>query len=320
MEVATGAVSWVEKAEGETVLLGCTWTVDPAPTEHLDVEWFMQMPTTNIHLATYVRGVEHVYPEYASRMRFARNVTQRDASLKIVGVQTRDYGFYTCKVKFGAFIQQVSVKLIVLVKPTQPVCVVNGSAQQGKELSLQCQSAEGTSPISYEWSKGGAEEPLPSVLRGTLRIRDVSVSHSGLYRCNASNRVGWRSCVVLLSVVTPSSDAGLVPGALMGVLLVVAATGFLLWYRLLKRKPGRHHDRRNDVWMDDCLPASTSLPPATHDPPSTRTSIGSAATPSDGLLAALRRPAPGGPTGPGGPRGAPPGRPPYERADGRVME
>ncbi|XP_061437062.1 helicase POLQ-like [Lethenteron reissneri] len=72
--------------------------------------------------------------------------------------------------------------------------------------------------------------------------------------------------------------------------------------------------------MDDCLPAPTSLPPATHDPPSTRTSIGSAATPSDGLLAALRRPAPGGPTGPGGPRGAPPGRPPYERADGRVME
>ncbi|XP_061436746.1 coxsackievirus and adenovirus receptor-like, partial [Lethenteron reissneri] len=163
MEVATGAVSWVEKAEGETVLLGCTWTVDPAPTEHLDVEWFMQMPTTNIHLATYVRGVEHVYPEYASRMRFARNVTQRDASLKIVGVQTRDYGFYTCKVKFGAFIQQVSVKLIVLVKPTQPVCVVNAS-----------------------------------------------------------------------------SDAGLVPGALMGVLLVVAATASSSGTRLLKRKPGLH--------------------------------------------------------------------------------
>ncbi|XP_061437773.1 cordon-bleu protein-like 1 [Lethenteron reissneri] len=78
----------------------------------------------------------------------------------------------------------------------------------------------------------------------------------------------------------------------MGVLLVVAATGFLLC--------------RNDVWMDDCPPASTSLPPATHDPPSTRTSIGSAATPSDGFLAALLRPAPGGPTGPPAGRGAPP--------------
>ncbi|XP_075909786.1 coxsackievirus and adenovirus receptor-like isoform X2 [Petromyzon marinus] len=304
------SASSMEKAQGETVVLDCTWTVDPTDTGVLDVEWFLQAPTTNIYVATFAGGKENIYPDFASRVRFARNVTQRDASLQIAGLRASDDGAYTCKVKVGMLIKQVPIKLTVLVKPSQPSCVVNGSLQLGKDLSLQCLSTEGTSPISYQWRKTSGEGTLPPVVGGTLPIKNASVSHSGMYQCNATNRVGWQSCVVLLSVVPPSSNAGVVAGSVIGVLLVVAVVGFLVWFLLRQRKgkPVQDRDYHNDIRMDDSPPASMSRPPtrAAHDLPSTRTSIGSA-TPSNGLLAL--RSAPPGPSGPGGP--------PYERADGR---
>ncbi|XP_075918182.1 uncharacterized protein LOC142917410 isoform X1 [Petromyzon marinus] len=253
--IAMSAVSWMEKVQGETVVLGCTWTGDPTDTEVLDVEWFLQMPTTNIYVATFAGGEGHIYPDFASRVRFARNATRRDASLQIAGLRASDAGVYTCKVKFGTFIKLETIRLTVLVKPSQPSCVVNGSLQQGEELSLQCLSTEGTSPIRYRWSKAGGEEgPSPSVLGGTLRISNASESHAETYRCNASNRVGWRSCVVTLSLVSPSANAGVVTGAVMGVLLllvVVAAIGFLVLYPLLKRKAAWDRDyRHNDIRID----------------------------------------------------------------------
>ncbi|CAN0379078.1 unnamed protein product [Lampetra fluviatilis] len=310
LKAATSASS-IEKAQGETVVLDCTWTIDPTDTGALDVEWFMQATPTNNYVATFAGGTENIYPEYVSRVRFARNVTQRDASLQIAALQASDDGVYTCKVKVGMVIQQVPIKLTVLVKPSQPSCVVNGSVALGKDLSLQCLSREGTSPISYQWKKTSGEGGMAAfMMGGMLPIKNASVSHSGMYQCNATNRVGWQSCVVLLSVVPPSSNAGVVAGAVIGVLLVVAVIGFLVWYLLRQRKgkPVRDRDYHNDIRMDDSPPASMSRPPtrAAHDLPSTRTSIGSA-TPSNGLLAL--RSAPGGPSGPGGP--------PYERGEGR---
>ncbi|XP_075918039.1 coxsackievirus and adenovirus receptor homolog isoform X1 [Petromyzon marinus] len=302
--IAMSAVSWMEKVQGETVVLGCTWTGDPTDTEVLDVEWFLQMPTTNIYVATFAGGEGHIYPDFASRVRFARNATRRDASLQIAGLRASDAGVYTCKVKFGTFIKLETIRLTVLVKPSQPSCVVNGSLQQGEELSLQCLSTEGTSPIRYRWSKAGGEEgPSPSVLGGTLRISNASESHAETYRCNASNRVGWRSCVVTLSLVSPSANAGVVTGAVMGVLLllvVVAAIGFLVLYPLLKRKAAWDRDyRHNDIRIDDCPPVSMCRPPtpATRDPPGTGTSVGlPAPAPPDGLPA-LRRALGGSPHG-----------------------
>ncbi|XP_061436839.1 coxsackievirus and adenovirus receptor-like [Lethenteron reissneri] len=208
MAIAMGTISWVEKAEGETVVLGCTWKVDPTATEQLDVEWFLQTPTTNIYLATFVGDEEHVYPDFASRVRFVRNVTQRDASLQIAALQGNDGGVYTCRVKFGAFIQQVPIRLVVLagaVKASQPSCVVNGSVLQGKELSLRCLSTEGTSPISYEWKKAGGEEPLPSVLASrNARRRD------GRRDGRRAGRVSRRHRNRLLRLV-PAAQAGVQP-------------------------------------------------------------------------------------------------------------
>ncbi|XP_075915499.1 uncharacterized protein LOC142908617 [Petromyzon marinus] len=112
--IAMSAVSWIEKVQGETVVLGCTWTGDPTDTEVLDVEWFLQMPTTNIYVATFAGGEGHIYPDFASRVRFARNVTRRDASLQIAGLRASDAGVYTCKVKFGTFIKQETIRLTVL--------------------------------------------------------------------------------------------------------------------------------------------------------------------------------------------------------------
>ncbi|XP_075915650.1 coxsackievirus and adenovirus receptor homolog [Petromyzon marinus] len=112
--IAMSAVSWIEKVQGETVVLGCTWTGDPTDTEVLDVEWFLQMPTTNIYVATFAGGEGHIYPDFASCVRFARNVTRRDASLQIAGLRASDAGVYTCKVKFGTFIKQETIRLTVL--------------------------------------------------------------------------------------------------------------------------------------------------------------------------------------------------------------
>ncbi|XP_075917665.1 coxsackievirus and adenovirus receptor homolog isoform X2 [Petromyzon marinus] len=209
--IAMSAVSWMEKVQGETVVLGCTWTGDPTDTEVLDVEWFLQMPSTNIYVATFAGGEGHIYPDFASRVRFARNATRRDASLQIAGLRASDAGVYTCKVKFGTFIKLETIRL--------------------------------------------------TVLGGTLRISNASESHAGTYRCNASNRVGWRSCVVTLSLVSPSANAGVVTGAVMGVLLllvVVAAIGFLVLYPLLKRKAAWDRDyRHNDIRFRNCNDSSS---------------------------------------------------------------
>ncbi|XP_075916554.1 uncharacterized protein LOC142912121 [Petromyzon marinus] len=148
--IAMSAVSWIEKVQGETVVLGCTWTGDPTDTEVLDVEWFLQMPTTNIYVATFAGGEGHIYPDFASRVRFARNVTRRDASLQIAGLRASDAGVYTCKVKFGTFIKQETIRLTVLdlsagkaplsCPPGCSVCsAANGCLQCAPRLFLHLQ-------------------------------------------------------------------------------------------------------------------------------------------------------------------------------------
>ncbi|XP_075918098.1 R-spondin-3-like [Petromyzon marinus] len=101
-------------------------------------------------VATFAGGEGHIYPDFASRVRFARNVTRRDASLQIAGLRASDAGVYTCKVKFGTFIKQETIRLTVLdlsagkaplsCPPGCSVCsAANGCLQCAPRLFLHLQ-------------------------------------------------------------------------------------------------------------------------------------------------------------------------------------
>lgn len=46
MQVTSTGPQTIQKAEGESVILGCTYTPSPADTGELDIEWSVVSPDT----------------------------------------------------------------------------------------------------------------------------------------------------------------------------------------------------------------------------------------------------------------------------------
>ncbi|XP_053312831.1 coxsackievirus and adenovirus receptor isoform X2 [Spea bombifrons] len=252
----------LEKSEGDKVTLECKYNVGPMDIGTLDIDWDLvsadtQKPDQSIIM--FSGGVTYVNSEeLKNRVHFSSpDPSDGDASIEIVNLKSTDTGSYQCKVKKVPGMKSRKIALSVYLKPAKPRCFIEGSQQIGKDLSLKCESKEGTPPVTYQWFKLTGQQPRPPGLNwdpasGTLPVKNASQYHSGTYRCLANNRVGSEECMLILNVVPPSNVAGVVAGAIIGTLLSLGLVGLLVFFCCKKQREKKYekevqHEIREDV-------------------------------------------------------------------------
>ncbi|XP_037632665.1 V-set and immunoglobulin domain-containing protein 8b [Sebastes umbrosus] len=238
MQVTSSGPQTIQKGQGETVTLGCTYTPGPQDTGELDIEWSNVMPdmTQKDHLIlSYSAGQTHHYgdPSFSKRLKFIADPKLGDASISLSDLRHTDTATYQCKVKRAPGVDMRKVTLVVLVPPSVPKCWVEGAEEKGGPVSLRCKSSQGSTPLSYTWRResGGAIPPtaIPNLETGELLIKNHTDSNIGSYVCEAKNAVGAKQCKYALHAYNPTNKTGVIVGAVIGAILLLLLLLFLIW-------------------------------------------------------------------------------------------
>ncbi|KAI1903472.1 hypothetical protein AGOR_G00027550 [Albula goreensis] len=240
LEITSQGSTSIEKASGESVKLDCQFALAPEDSGPLDIEWSLlasdnQKEDKVIILYSGDRSYEDYYAAMKGRVHFnSADPKNGDGSINLTGLKATDTGTYQCKVKKAPGIRSRKMLLTVMVRPSKPRCFIEGPSQEGKDVMLKCLSNEGTSPLQYTWEKTSDTKLLPASavldpMAGTMNVKNASSSASGTYRCTATNRVGTEECVLTLRVSPPPNTAGIIAGAVIGVLLALILIAIILF-------------------------------------------------------------------------------------------
>ncbi|XP_040013986.1 coxsackievirus and adenovirus receptor homolog [Xiphias gladius] len=231
MQVTSMGPQTIQKAEGESVTLSCSYTLSPFDTGELDIEWSVVSPDTTRKdqmLMSYTSGTEYLHGNnaLAKGLRFAaRDPSMGDASLSISPLSPAHSATYQCKVMKSPGVDMHRVSLVVLVKPSVPKCWVEGGELVGETVALHCQSAKGSTPLKYSWRRESAG-PIPATatqnsVTGELKISNHSQSFAGIYVCEVNNAVGAEHCRINLKANNPPNRAAVIVGTVVGSLLLI---------------------------------------------------------------------------------------------------
>nr|XP_023695227.1 immunoglobulin superfamily member 11 isoform X2 [Paramormyrops kingsleyae] len=262
----------VRVARGQTATLSCTFTTSAALT-NLNIIW-MVIPLSNANqpeqVIIYQGGqVFSLANQLSGRVGFAAIMPSTSASIFINNTQLSDTGTYQCLVNNlpdrGA--RNIGViGLTVLVPPSIPHCRIQGSLDVGSDIVLMCGSEEGIPTPTYAWEKLESVSKLPSSamqdqIHGTVSMRNISTSTSGLYQCTASNAIGKSTCLLNLQVASQSENVGLIAGTIATSILAVLMCSFLVVVTLVCMKKKNKYEEEeiaNEIREDDLPPKRSS--------------------------------------------------------------
>lgn len=237
----TVSQSSVQVARGQAAVLPCTFSTSAA-LNNLYIIW-MVTPLANANqpeqVIIYQSGqVFSLANHMNGRVGFVSTMPSTSASIFINNTQLSDTGTYQCLVnnlpdRGGRNIGVIG--LTVLVPPSIPSCRVQGSLDVGSDVMLLCGSDEGIPTPTYAWEKQESVPKLPhnamqDQMQGTVTLRNISSSTSGLYQCTASNAIGRSTCVLNLQVTAPQPQSvGLIAGTVAtGVLALIICSSLVL--------------------------------------------------------------------------------------------
>ncbi|XP_067250440.1 V-set and immunoglobulin domain-containing protein 8b isoform X1 [Chanodichthys erythropterus] len=265
IQVTSTGPQTIKKAQGESVSLGCTYTLDAADVGDLDIEWTVvsqDMTQKDELILSYTGGKQYQLgnPDLMSRMKFVGDPSRGDATITFSTLKVSDTSTYQCKVKKTPGIDSRKVTLVVLVRPSSPKCWVEGSEEKGGTVSLRCKSSQGSSPLKYAWTKEGGNMPptaTQSPLTGELLIRNHSESYTGKYICEVSNEVGAERCTYALQAYNPTNKVGVIVGAVIGALLLLLLLLLLIWLLICCCNKRRYEKEvANEIREDTAAPES----------------------------------------------------------------
>lgn len=272
MEVTSSGPQTVQKAQGSTVHLGCTYTAGLQDAGELDIEWFNLRPDMTQKdqlILSYTGGQTHRYgdPAVSSRFRFTGSPTAGDASIAISEARVSDTATYQCKVKKAPGVDTYKLTLLVMAPPSAPKCWVEGPEEKGGAVSLRCESSVGSAPLGYTWKRetGGAIPPgaVQNPETGELLIKNHSDANVGSYMCEAKNAVGRGECRYQLHAYNPTDKVGVIVGAVIGAILLLLLLLLLIWLIICCCHKRRYvKEVANDIRED--APAPESRPTSRH--------------------------------------------------------
>uniref|UniRef100_A0A669PSK6 Endothelial cell adhesion molecule n=1 Tax=Phasianus colchicus TaxID=9054 RepID=A0A669PSK6_PHACC len=222
VHVGTGSVYSVE---GEGAVLPAWYTSSSGNSPPAVPFRSVQADVFSLQILTYLDGeVKVEETELKPRVGFLHPVLTHNISLFINATREQDSGQYICSVNvvddiISPIRSMAIINLTVLVPPTPPACRLKGSPTVGANVTLSCASQKGKPSPLYKWQR---QEPTKQVFfppaqdraRGTLKLTNLSLDMSGLYECEAENRVGSAKCSIILEVQSSECvSAGLGTGA-----------------------------------------------------------------------------------------------------------
>lgn len=269
----TVSQSSVQVARGQAAVLPCTFTTSAA-LNNLYIIW-MVTPLANANqpeqVIIYQGGqVFSLANHMNGRVGFVSTMPSTSASIFINNTQLSDTGTYQCLVnnlpdRGGRNIGVIG--LTVLVPPSTPSCRIQGSLDVGSDVMLLCGSEEGIPTPVYSWEKLESVPKLPhnamqDQMQGSVTLRNISTSTSGLYQCTASNIIGKSTCVLNLQVVAPQTQSvGLIAGTIATSILAVIICCLLVLVTLFYwRNKNKYEEDEipNEIREDDLPPKRSS--------------------------------------------------------------
>ncbi|XP_018104330.1 coxsackievirus and adenovirus receptor homolog isoform X2 [Xenopus laevis] len=271
--------------QGEKVVLECKFSLDAADTGTLDIEWSLvasDSQQTDQQIITFAGDKTYtMYDELKDRVQFVSlDPKSGDATIEIINLKQSDSGQYQCKVKKVPGLGSRRISLSVLVKPAKTRCFVEGPQEIGRDISLKCESNEGTPPLTYTWQKlsgQGKNTPAipPDATTGVLPIKNASQEYSGTYRCLSHNRVGSDECLLVLNVAPPSNVAGKIAGAVIGTLLGLILLALIIFCCCRKQKEKKYEKEEQHEIREDVAPPKSRNSTARSYIGSNQSSLGS---------------------------------------------
>ncbi|XP_028857775.1 immunoglobulin superfamily member 11 [Denticeps clupeoides] len=275
----TVSQSSVQVARGQTAILPCTFSTSAA-LNNLYIIW-MVTPLANANqpeqVIIYQGGqVFSLANHMNGRVGFVATMPSKSASVFINNTQLSDTGTYQCVVnnlpdRGGRNIGVIG--LTVLVPPSVPTCRIQGSLDVGSDVMLMCGSEEGIPTPTYSWEKLESLPKLPHTalqdqMQGTVTLRNISTTTSGLYQCTALNAIGKSTCLLNLQVVAPQPQsvgliAGTVATAILALIICSVLVVFTLFYWKNKHKY-EEDEIPNEIREDDLPPKRSSSVKAFH--------------------------------------------------------
>uniref|UniRef100_A0A8C1DPR3 Ig-like domain-containing protein n=1 Tax=Cyprinus carpio carpio TaxID=630221 RepID=A0A8C1DPR3_CYPCA len=294
--LSVGAQTEMKRVVGDNATLPCHHQFWQSNGQTLDIEWLLQKPNVKqrvffhwnfversvfhqraMHLfllgiITFFNNEVYTNDNHASRLSFAGDYLNGDASLLISDLQLTDSGEYHCKVKTGGKYHWSQVNLIVLVKPSKPRCWMEGRLLEGSDVKLSCKSSDGSDPIHYKWErvldKGKSVGKLPTLALIDLKnpeivtLRNLTQDSSGVYKCTASNDVGEENCIIEVTMQYVRG-MGVVAGAVVGVLFGVLLLILIIWlvFRKKEKKKYEEEETPNEIREDAEAPKAKLVKP-----------------------------------------------------------
>ncbi|KAM4532179.1 V-set and immunoglobulin domain-containing protein 8a [Fundulus diaphanus] len=274
LKVTSTGLETIQRAEGDSVALGCSYTLSPLDRGEIDIEWSVLSPDTTKKdqmLLSYTSGTKyhHGGPGVAEGFSFAAgNPSKGDASLAISQLSRVHSGTYQCKVKKSPGVDTRKVSLVVKEKPSVPKCWLEGGELVSDAVSLHCRSSKGSTPLKYKWRRE-SKDPMPAAATqdsatGELRISNHTQSFAGIYLCEVNNAVGAEHCRISLRANKPPNRAAVMGGKAVGslllVLILLVFAGLLLW----KLKDRQHRDKEFSNEIREDVPPPDSRPVSRH--------------------------------------------------------
>ncbi|KAI1903597.1 hypothetical protein AGOR_G00028840 [Albula goreensis] len=236
----------VNVTNGGNVTLLCTFTTTADSTSKLTIQWSFTQKSSMApqQVYFYLDGSAVVGEDFAGRVIGPSYPnTTRNASITITKMNPSDSGMYTCEVlNFPDADGKIEGNIIVnvLERPSTPFCAIHGTVESGHRVSLTCHTERGNPPPTYTWTnldQGRSRSVLgrSNTQTGVMTIGNLSEFQFGHYQCNASNILGFSTCIVEL---TEELGDGAIAGAVIASLLAAGLVVFLVWYitHRLKKK------------------------------------------------------------------------------------
>ncbi|XP_058514954.1 V-set and immunoglobulin domain-containing protein 1 [Ochotona princeps] len=245
---------------GSNATLLCLYATTVPSQEKLTIQWsfFHNKELEPVSIYYSEGGQAAAIGQFKGRIIAASN--PGNASITISNMQPADSGIYICDVNNPpdfVGVNQGTLNVSVLVKPSKPLCSIQGRPETGHAISLSCVSTLGTPSPVYYWYKVEGANVVPvkesfNPSTGILDIGNLTNFEQGYYQCTAMNLLGNSSCEIDLTSSHP--EVGIIIGALIGTLVGAAIIASVVCFARNKSK-GKDRKRNSK--------ATTELEPMT---------------------------------------------------------